>query len=338
MGTSGSDMAVSVANGIGYEPYGLCTDVWDTVLYEEGPDSLIGYVLRSSYKHLYLPIDINQTVYIFDWKADPADPINSVALHEYDFTNTGVTPLDVREGLFFDYDVALGGAANLGGGDSALNTIWQTDGVGMVLTTLVPEIVGQVAPYAGVGEQNDYLYDDIPSGPYDSVYALMGTTSWEIPSGPPPTFDYGTLMAGPLHLDPSVPVHYAYFCWGYQGLPDDTVVAKIGSPAKTAWKNRLFYLLKWKGYYRGDANCDGKMDVSDVIYMINYLFKGGPAPKPLKDQMDVNNDVTNSVTDVITAINYLFKGGVPFIDKDRFSGKARTSLFVDPQWKDLGKQ
>jgi hypothetical protein len=80
------------------------------------------------------------------------------------------------------------------------------------------------------------------------------------------------------------------------------------------------------------------MDVSDVIYMINYLFKSGPAPKPLKDQMDVNNDVANSVTDVITAINYLFKGGAPFIDKDRFSGKARTSLFVDPQWKDLGKQ
>jgi hypothetical protein len=28
----------------------------------------------------------------------------------------------------------------------------------------------------------------------------------------------------------------------------------------------------------GDANCDGVVDVGDVIYTINYLFKGGPQP------------------------------------------------------------
>ena len=28
----------------------------------------------------------------------------------------------------------------------------------------------------------------------------------------------------------------------------------------------------------GDANCDGVVDVGDVIYTINYLFKGGPPP------------------------------------------------------------
>lgn len=27
----------------------------------------------------------------------------------------------------------------------------------------------------------------------------------------------------------------------------------------------------------GDANCDGAVTVSDVIYIINCLFKGGPA-------------------------------------------------------------
>jgi hypothetical protein len=26
-----------------------------------------------------------------------------------------------------------------------------------------------------------------------------------------------------------------------------------------------------------DANRDGKLTVSDVVYLINYLFKGGPA-------------------------------------------------------------
>ncbi len=29
---------------------------------------------------------------------------------------------------------------------------------------------------------------------------------------------------------------------------------------------------------RGDVNLDMKVSVSDVVYLINYLFKGGPAP------------------------------------------------------------
>jgi hypothetical protein len=29
----------------------------------------------------------------------------------------------------------------------------------------------------------------------------------------------------------------------------------------------------------GDVNGDGVVDVSDVFYLINYLFAGGPAPK-----------------------------------------------------------
>ncbi|MFH1335247.1 MAG: dockerin type I domain-containing protein [Candidatus Zixiibacteriota bacterium] len=28
----------------------------------------------------------------------------------------------------------------------------------------------------------------------------------------------------------------------------------------------------------GDCNCDGNVDVGDVVYLINYLFKGGPPP------------------------------------------------------------
>jgi len=60
----------------------------------------------------------------------------------------------------------------------------------------------------------------------------------------------------------------------------------------------------------GDANGDGKVTVSDAIYLINYLFKGGPAPDPLlAGDADCNGDV--NVSDVIYLINYLFKGGPP---------------------------
>jgi len=60
----------------------------------------------------------------------------------------------------------------------------------------------------------------------------------------------------------------------------------------------------------GDANGDCKVTVSDVVYIINYLFKGGPAPKPLK-VADTNCDGKVTVSDVVYLINYLFKGGPP---------------------------
>ncbi|MDP3025110.1 MAG: M20/M25/M40 family metallo-hydrolase [candidate division Zixibacteria bacterium] len=58
----------------------------------------------------------------------------------------------------------------------------------------------------------------------------------------------------------------------------------------------------------GDANGDGKVTVSDAVYLINYLFKGGPAPVPL-DSGDANCDGQVTVADVVYIINYLFKGG-----------------------------
>jgi hypothetical protein len=28
----------------------------------------------------------------------------------------------------------------------------------------------------------------------------------------------------------------------------------------------------------GDANCDGQVNVGDAVYLIAYVFKGGPEP------------------------------------------------------------
>jgi PKD repeat protein len=61
-------------------------------------------------------------------------------------------------------------------------------------------------------------------------------------------------------------------------------------------------------FMRGDANGDGKWTVADAVYLINYLFKGGPTPIPLQAG-DCNCDGKVSVADVVYLINYLFKGG-----------------------------
>jgi hypothetical protein len=76
------------------------------------------------------------------------------------------------------------------------------------------------------------------------------------------------------------------------------------------WSNqpRSFYR-----YRPGDANGDDKYSVSDAVFLVNYLFKGGKAPVPLgAGDANCSSDVT--VADIVYLVNYLFKGGpVPCI-------------------------
>jgi hypothetical protein len=74
---------------------------------------------------------------------------------------------------------------------------------------------------------------------------------------------------------------------------------------ETRWSDEIwsFYLENY-----GDANGDGQIDVSDVVFLINYLFIKGPAPEPLSAG-DSNGDCAVDVADVVYLINYLFVGG-----------------------------
>lgn len=60
----------------------------------------------------------------------------------------------------------------------------------------------------------------------------------------------------------------------------------------------------------GDANGDGAIDIGDVLYLITYLWKGGPPPDPYASG-DVNCDGRISLSDVVYLINYLYRDGPP---------------------------
>jgi hypothetical protein len=63
-------------------------------------------------------------------------------------------------------------------------------------------------------------------------------------------------------------------------------------------------------FVRGDATGDGVIDISDVVYLLNYLFVGGPAPVPLAAG-DANSDGVVDASDLVYLLNYLFVGGPP---------------------------
>jgi len=58
----------------------------------------------------------------------------------------------------------------------------------------------------------------------------------------------------------------------------------------------------------GDCDEDGAVDLGDLMFLSNFLFKRGPAPIPLC-RGDFNGDTKVNFTDVLYAINYFFKMG-----------------------------
>lgn len=59
-----------------------------------------------------------------------------------------------------------------------------------------------------------------------------------------------------------------------------------------------------------DVNYDGAINMGDVIFMIDGVFKCGPAPQPLCIG-DANGDGGYNIGDAIYMISYIFRGGPP---------------------------
>jgi hypothetical protein len=58
----------------------------------------------------------------------------------------------------------------------------------------------------------------------------------------------------------------------------------------------------------GDADHSGAVDISDAVYLISYIFSGGPAPIPLSaGDADCSDSV--DIADVVYLILYIFSGG-----------------------------
>src|SRR5574341_158999 len=60
----------------------------------------------------------------------------------------------------------------------------------------------------------------------------------------------------------------------------------------------------------GDLNGDHKVDIADIVYFVNFLFKDGPPPNPLAAG-DINGDCFVTLSDLIYLVNFIYNNG-PF--------------------------
>ncbi len=106
--------------------------------------------------------------------------------------------------------------------------------------------------------------------------------------GSPAQMDYTTTM-----LFDGYWIHKPYFSGDLAGYETVGLSATIGAT-----------------YVCADVEVDGLVNVLDIIYLIEYKFKGGPAPAPM-ETADVNSDTQVDILDIIYLVDFKFKGGEP---------------------------
>lgn len=61
----------------------------------------------------------------------------------------------------------------------------------------------------------------------------------------------------------------------------------------------------------GDSYRDGTIDVRDILYFVQYIWKSGPPPLPCPATGDVNCDGVVNAQDLVYMLNYVFMSGSP---------------------------
>jgi hypothetical protein len=248
-------------------------------------------------------------------------------LQQYVIRNTADTAIQAYVSLSLDWDV-YDAYNNLGGMDQQHNLAWQRDprtAYKKYRFGILRVPIDDSLCYSFTAVRNPVYIWPQEGWRDDQLWTLITTPAWTNYSNP--DTDFCQLMTPrKLSLGPDSAQMESFIIFGV-----DTTSHLMNS----SWWEPM---MRFCGFYRGDVNQDGTIDASDIVYLINNLFVGGPDPLPFRDQGDVNNDEAVNVSDAVYLINYLFIGGPPPIDANRFLPQpwrntfTRPSLFTNPNW------
>ncbi len=61
--------------------------------------------------------------------------------------------------------------------------------------------------------------------------------------------------------------------------------------------------------YRGDVDFNGAIDISDLVYFVNYSFNSGSAPQPVLGAADHDCSETVDIADLVHLVTWMFQSG-----------------------------
>jgi hypothetical protein len=125
--------------------------------------------------------------------------------------------------------------------------------------------------------------------------------------------DFGTgLPAGPLEnlvqLNMTMGPNEGTWCVDSVTIFPQTATWVFGSGAVPTFAGTFCWSVEQLPYLCGDASGDGQVNIADAVYLVSWIFKGGPQPPSLK-AADENCDGTNSVVDIAYLVAWIVRGG-----------------------------
>ncbi len=118
------------------------------------------------------------------------------------------------------------------------------------------------------------------------------------------------------------------FCHCVGKVPVETTFVIAGNSYYPPFPPPFILQCEPSSFVRGDANCDGKkLDMSDAVFILQYLFGDGPTPLCL-DAADANDDGRIELSDPVYSLQYLFNNGSapPPPSPDRGTDPTNDSL------------
>lgn len=196
----------------------------------------------------------------------------------FSVTLVGVNTMEFSSGALFTYsaDVKI---------PYSVSSLVQNPGDSAIYAGTTRNYVFQVT---NPSEFNDIYYiifwDDqgwVLRDTIESAIASGGTKQYNIPVKPP--------LGTPVGMISNI--HILAESWGDSEVVD------------TQFVSSKCYL------YRMDLDYDGIIDISDLVYFVDYSFKNGDEPLPTVLSADINCDLIVEVTDLVLMVDYFFRDG-----------------------------
>jgi len=145
---------------------------------------------------------------------------------------------------------------------------------------------------------------DSLSGNSDTIYTVVNLDEW-FDNQQPILATYSIVNGS----SPDLPG----FLFGTSPIVFDSLADSTGSPFSTTPFTGVVQAIGSSHllsdfFICGDPNGNVTINSSDIIYLVNYVFKSGEAPSPV-EAGDVNADGSINASDIIYLVSYVFKSG-----------------------------